>query len=117
VIKTTHAVLAVLGAQASEGKTRNCISCGECRVVCPVGLDPEALFKRIIRIQNGEKTGEPYASANYHDSYGYHDSHGCHGCGCCELVCPSRLPLSQTIANAESVGQRRAGHGEDSHAG
>jgi electron transport complex protein RnfC len=24
----------------------------------------------------------------------------CHGCGCCEVVCPSRLPLSTIISNS-----------------
>jgi electron transport complex protein RnfC len=90
VIKTTYAVFAILGRQAMEGRARNCIGCGECRAVCPVGLDPEELFKRARRFQNGDQAGSPRASA------------GCHGCGCCELVCPSRLPLSQVIAGGNS---------------
>jgi electron transport complex protein RnfC len=88
VIKTTYAVFAILNGQAEEGKTRNCISCGECRVVCPVGLDPEELFKRMERSQNEGATSPRPASVE------------CHGCGCCELVCPSALPLSQVITNA-----------------
>ncbi|MDR1128530.1 MAG: SLBB domain-containing protein [Treponema sp.] len=90
VIKTTYAVFAILDSQAVEGKARNCIGCGECRVVCPVGLDPEELFKQIRRFQSGDKAGSPCTSAE------------CHGCGCCELVCPSRLPLSQMIAGGNS---------------
>jgi electron transport complex protein RnfC len=87
VIKTTYAVFAILDEQATEKKAGNCIGCGECRVVCPVGLDPEELFKRSRRLQNTEKA----------DSFCSVDR--CHGCGCCELVCPSRLPLSQLIAD------------------
>jgi electron transport complex protein RnfC len=101
VIKTTYAVFAILGEQAMERKAGNCIGCGECRVVCPVGLDPEELFKRTRRLQTGEKTA-PSCSVDE-----------CHGCGCCELVCPSRLPLSQLIANAGA----HAVPGENAHAG
>ncbi|MDR0451867.1 MAG: SLBB domain-containing protein [Treponema sp.] len=93
VIKTTYAVFAVLGGQAVESRARNCIGCGECRAVCPIGLDPEELFKQMRPFRNGDASGPPGPSVE------------CHGCGCCELVCPSRLPLSQVIA------------GEDSYAG
>jgi electron transport complex protein RnfC len=83
VIKTSYAVFAVLGSQAWSSAPRNCISCGECRMVCPVGLDPEELYKQA----GGPNSGESPALAAE-----------CHGCGCCEVVCPSRLPLSGVIA-------------------
>jgi electron transport complex protein RnfC len=82
VIKTSYAVFAMLGSQAWSSAVRNCIGCGECRVVCPVGLDPEELYKRAGRLKPGEI---PAGGAE------------CHGCGCCEAVCPSRLPLSGVI--------------------
>ena len=56
-----------------------CISCGECRRVCPVRLDPEDIYKRI----SYGKTG--IINSN------------CIGCGCCEAVCPSKLPLCTAI--------------------
>ncbi|MDR1318107.1 MAG: 4Fe-4S binding protein, partial [Treponema sp.] len=61
---------------------QNCISCGECRRVCPVGLDPEEIYKKALVLPDGEK---PAGASE------------CHGCGCCEVVCPSRLPLSELI--------------------
>jgi electron transport complex protein RnfC len=86
VVKTTYGVFAILEGQAERTAVRNCIGCGECRMVCPVGLDPEFLFKSIDTKQKGgpvwDRAGE------------------CHGCGCCEIVCPSRLPLSTTIVNS-----------------
>jgi electron transport complex protein RnfC len=84
VIKTSYAVFALLEGQTGGSVTRNCISCGECRTVCPVGLDPEELYKRtrIAGIRTAGRASE------------------CHGCGCCEVVCPSRLPLSSVILNA-----------------
>jgi len=57
----------------------DCLSCGECRVSCPLGLDPEKIYKMICRNLEPE----------------YVDR--CHNCGCCEAVCPSRIPISRKI--------------------
>ena len=85
VIKTSYAVAALLEHQTGGTVRRNCIGCGDCRMVCPVELDPEALFKAIKGPQAGT-ISEIIAA--------------CHGCGCCDLVCPSRLPLSTVIHDA-----------------
>jgi electron transport complex protein RnfC len=87
VIKTSYAVFALLEDQIGGTVTRNCISCGECRMVCPVGLDPEALFKSAGVEKKREQPPRGRAAE-------------CHGCGCCEVVCPSRLPLSTAIINS-----------------
>ena len=79
VTKTSYAVFAMLKAQAGARPERACISCGECRHVCPVGLDPEELYKQITT--SGRHMGAVE----------------CHSCGCCEVVCPSGLPLSDVI--------------------
>jgi electron transport complex protein RnfC len=82
VIKTSSAVFALLEGWAGGELSRGCISCGECRSVCPVGLDPEELYKESLvqpALSPAGRAGE------------------CHGCGCCEVVCPSRLPLSSVI--------------------
>jgi electron transport complex protein RnfC len=81
VLKTTYAAFATLDNHAGGFVKQKCIGCGECRRVCPVGLDPEELYKKIG-----------------HDSP---ESRDCHGCGCCELVCPSRLPLAAEIYSAQ----------------
>jgi electron transport complex protein RnfC len=81
VIKTSYAVFAMLKAQAGDHPERNCIGCGECRRVCPVGLDPEEIYKQIVVL--GAETSERAAE--------------CHGCGCCDVVCPSCLRLSGVI--------------------
>ena len=83
VIKTSFAFFAIF-EEIRRNNTNNCISCGECRSVCPVGLDPEDVYKRIL-ISGNEN------SLRINDS--------CHGCGCCEVVCPSRLPLSTVISS------------------
>jgi len=82
VLKTSYAVFAMLKEQAGDYPQRDCISCGECRNVCPVGLDPERLYKQIAI--PGLNTALRNNSV-------------CHGCGCCEVVCPSHLPLSDVI--------------------
>jgi electron transport complex protein RnfC len=83
VIKTSYGVFAILRSQVGGVARRNCIACGECRTVCPIGLDPEELYKRAA----GDEWPSPGRAVE------------CHGCGCCEVVCPSRLPLSAAIAN------------------
>ena len=86
VIKTTFAVYANMdryGEISSEFKS-SCIGCGECRYVCPVGLDPEEIYKA-IQVKRKNKAQELSGAKD------------CHGCGCCELVCPSALPLSTEI--------------------
>ena len=84
VLKTSFAVSASLNGQAGASGAWNCIGCGECRRVCPVGLDPEELYKGLASGLAGGKEARE-------------SRHFCHGCGCCELVCPSRLPLAGVI--------------------
>jgi electron transport complex protein RnfC len=67
---------------------KKCICCGECRRVCPLGLDPEKLYKKIA---GKELDGRIAALAGK-----------CHGCGCCVAVCPSSLPLSHVIVTSEA---------------
>ena len=87
VIKTTYALSALLAKQTGGKAVRNCIGCGACRTVCPVGLDPEALFKGLVFFKQKQEQNSGSAVE-------------CHGCGCCDLVCPSRFSLSTAIVNA-----------------
>jgi electron transport complex protein RnfC len=89
VLKTSFAVFASLDSRAGVSGRWNCIGCGECRQVCPVGLDPEELYKRI--------GSEPPETARI---YGQ-EAGDCHGCGCCELVCPSRIPIARVIRSSQ----------------
>ncbi|MDR2211739.1 MAG: SLBB domain-containing protein [Spirochaetaceae bacterium] len=90
VIKTSFAIFAILPGQIGGGARSKCIGCGECRVVCPVGLDPEALYKYM----NGSDSRDVHVGR----------AAECHGCGCCEVVCPSRLPLSTSIIRSALKG-------------
>ena len=82
--KTCYAIAAMTKSQVSIHKQQNCINCGECRAVCPVGLDPQNIYKRI-------RMHEIDSAVNI----------GCHGCGCCKIVCPSALPLLETILEGD----------------
>jgi electron transport complex protein RnfC len=90
VTKTSYAVFALLEGFHIESR-HSCINCGECRNVCPIGLDPEEIYKRIII------SGKNFTNAVQSDM-----STECHACGCCEIVCPSRLPLSSVISSFSS---------------
>ena len=87
--KSCYAVVAMAKRQAANHGQQNCINCGECRAVCPIGLDPQNIYKRVrmLEIDNAGNTG-------------------CTGCGCCKIVCPSALPLLETILtnNQEGTG-------------
>jgi electron transport complex protein RnfC len=61
--------------------------------VCPVGLDPEEIYKKILI--SGKNTANTDSSAS--GLLGPDLSTECHACGCCEIVCPSHLPLSTVI--------------------
>lgn len=74
----------------SYARPQPCIGCGDCRAVCPLGLDPEDIYKQF---------GAGKQSYNLERI-----ALSCHGCGCCEAVCPARLPLARTISNSERKG-------------
>jgi electron transport complex protein RnfC len=86
--KTCYAVAAMSGYHAAFHEQQNCINCGECRDVCPIGIDPQNVYKQIKTLGMSAITT------------------GCHGCGCCKIVCPSALPLSEKIleGNQEAAG-------------
>ena len=101
VTKTCFALFALKEAYSQGGKELHgrCISCGECRNVCPVGLDPEELYKKNLLLK--KETND----INRRRSEDKRFPLVCHGCGCCEVVCPSVLPLSSVIASFAGEGQ------------
>ena len=69
-------------------KTKECINCGRCAIVCPIGLAPyymlrESNFKVTKRVKQ--------LCAGM-----------CNYCGACSYICPSRIPLLEKIKNYNS---------------
>jgi len=89
--KTCYAIVAMLKPQAVKHSARNCINCGECRAVCPVGLDPQHIYKLIKSHENVKNTVI-----------------NCQGCGCCRIACPSGIPLLETILEENLLSQTSA---------
>lgn len=79
---TTRAILAF---QEDERDRRyQCLGCGRCVQVCPMGLSPMYLYKGIGR--------------SLHDQVEKLDYKMCVGCMCCSYICPAKLDIAGRIA-------------------
>jgi electron transport complex protein RnfC len=61
-----------------------CIRCGMCRTVCPMGMSPDILY--------GHYAFNREISQNHLNTL-----RNCSDCVLCNAVCPARLPLCQSI--------------------
>jgi electron transport complex protein RnfC len=86
VTKTCNCILVQAAASAVESPLP-CIRCGDCVSVCPVGLQPQALYEAAINADF-----DAVQDLNLFD---------CIECGCCAYVCPSCLPLVATYRSAK----------------
>lgn len=67
-------------------KSANCIRCGKCIDICPIGITPSLI-----------------AAYSEKGLYGECDRLGaahCIACGCCAYICPSAIPLTAQIQDA-----------------
>ena len=87
IVKTT-ATLSV-GPVSDTTVATDCIRCGDCVTVCPVGLQAQKLFD-LSRI------GDLDGVQDYH-------LFDCIECGCCAFVCPSKIPLVHYYRYAKSA--------------
>lgn len=81
VLKQTNALLALDARDAAPVDAANCIRCGRCTNVCPVGLAP-------VSIAAAYGSGSMEALQKLHANL-------CMECGCCSYVCPAKRPLVQ----------------------
>lgn len=81
VTKTTSAVLALSAEEVRKGREAPCVRCGSCVRGCPEGLDPDLLFRLVVRNRLEEARASGLGR--------------CCGCGICSYLCPSRLPLAE----------------------
>ncbi len=74
--------------QLPDQLQEECIRCGNCQKICPVGLFPESLYRVSLQLNPED---------NY-VSFTRQTAILCTECGLCNSVCPSRIPLCQIIS-------------------
>jgi Na+-transporting NADH:ubiquinone oxidoreductase subunit A len=72
-----------------RGEPRFCISCNYCEEVCPVGLDPQLLWK--------------LTKENLIDEALKFGLKRCTGCGLCSYVCPSKIDISNILKTSRDI--------------
>ncbi len=88
VTKGTSGVLAIRKEESKRAEVRNCIRCGKCTSVCPMGLEPH-LLSIIARQGENEKCEQELIM-------------DCIECGSCVYTCPSSRPLLDNIRLGKS---------------
>ncbi|MCK9625651.1 MAG: electron transport complex subunit RsxC [Bacteroidales bacterium] len=83
-LKGTSAFLLLTEEETKRAEEGNCIRCGKCIDVCPMGLEPYLLNK--LARQGG----------NY-DKLENEKIYDCIECGCCLYSCPAQIPLLDII--------------------
>lgn len=71
-----------------------CVSCGKCVRACPMGLQPNKMFRNI---RNG----------HYDVAMSEYSLMDCKECGCCAYSCPSHLPLVQAFKLGKKMGRKK----------
>ncbi|UMB60148.1 electron transport complex subunit RsxC [Lutibacter sp. A80] len=89
VTKGTSGILVISEEEASRGKAENCIRCGECVSVCPMGLEPHLLMNLTEKGMYEKAASE--------------DIMTCIECGSCSYVCPSHRPLLDYIRYGKNI--------------
>ncbi len=89
VIKSYNAVLAFSKGTLREKPDNNCIRCGRCSQVCPMGLMPTNIMRSVkVRDFDGLKQSNVIA---------------CMQCGTCAYACPAGRPLVQYVVLAKDM--------------
>ena len=89
VTKGTSGILVISEEEADRGAPKNCIRCGECVDVCPMGLEPHLLMN--------------LTEKGMFERAGHEDILTCIECGSCSYVCPSHRPLLDYIRFGKSI--------------
>lgn len=89
VCKGTNSITVLTGKDAHRRSAQNCIRCGKCVDVCPMGLEPYLLAT---------------LSANgLYDQLEQEDVTNCISCGSCQFTCPSHRPILDNILKGKGV--------------
>lgn len=88
VVKGTSGILIMNQKEAKRCESQNCIRCGKCVSVCPMGLEPYIL-QLFSEVRNFEEA----------EQYRIMD---CIECGSCQYVCPSNRALLDYVRVGKS---------------
>lgn len=92
ITKGTSGILLFSKSDSSRKKVLNCIRCGRCASICPMGLEPY-----LLTILSEKKRYEDCENEKIMD---------CMECGSCLYICPSGRPLLDHMRNGKaSVGR------------
>jgi len=89
VMKGTSAILCFTKEEVGLEAASNCIRCGKCVNVCPMGLVPSALQKSAIH--------------GHYDEFIKQNGMDCIECGCCAYICPAKREIVQSIRSAKAA--------------
>lgn len=89
ILKQNNAILAFEKNPALIKKERDCIRCGRCEQVCPMGLMP-TLIERFAKIKDADRLNKIGVNV-------------CMECGSCAYTCPAGKPLVQYMRLAKTV--------------
>lgn len=87
VMKATSGILVLTEEEVNQFEETNCLKCGKCIEVCPLGLMPTKLARlsQLNKIEESEKYGVTV----------------CMECGTCTYTCPANIQLVQWIRLAK----------------
>ena len=83
ITKGTSGIILLSDDESHRGESTNCIRCGECVYVCPMGLEPHLLMN--------------LTEKHLWDKTCAEDIMTCIECGSCSYVCPAHRPLLDYI--------------------
>jgi electron transport complex protein RnfC len=89
ITKGTSGILVISEEEADRGEPKNCVRCGGCVDVCPMGLEPHLLMN--------------LTEKGMYEKAGQEDILTCIECGSCSYVCPSHRPLLDYIRFGKSI--------------
>ena len=89
IVKGTSAILCFTEEEVPKTEMTNCIRCGKCISVCPMGLVPNALHRAALK--------------GHLDVFLANNGMDCIECGCCSFTCPAKREIVQSIRTAKAA--------------
>lgn len=83
IAKATSGILLIAEEESKRAEEYNCVRCGKCVEVCPMGLEPYQLV-----LLSKAKSPDPKEAQTVMD---------CMECGSCSFICPSNRPILDYI--------------------